>query len=64
MVDAGQRSSLEEVAAHPWLLEGNEEDPVVLPTISTLEEIPYNTRELILHRMEQGGYGKREELLK
>lgn len=64
VVDAQQRSSLETVVDHPWLREGQWEDTVPLPSITKIEEIPPEDTEYILHRMELGGYGTQEHILR
>ena len=69
VVDSQKRASLEEVASHHWLTEGGskdeeEEEDVPVPTISNVDEIPKLDLEVILHRMEQGGYGSKEAVLK
>ena len=64
VVDPVHRSSLEQVAKHPWLMEGHEMDPIPLPAISDVGEIPPDDFEVILHRMEMGGYGTKEDILK
>ena len=64
VVDAQQRSSLETVVDHPWLREGQWEDTVPLPSITKIEEIPPEDTEYILHRMELGGYGTQENILR
>ena len=63
-VDPLQRAALEEMARHPWLVVGAGEDPASLSVYSTLEEIPLEDVETVLHRMVSGGYGSREELLR
>ncbi len=69
LVDSQRRASLEAVANHVWLREGGEEeevegDHIPLPTISTVDEILKPELEVILRRMEQGGYGSMEAILK
>lgn len=69
LVDSQKRASLEEVASHHWLTEGGkeekeEEEDVPVPAISNVDEIPKPDLEVILHRMEQGGYGSKEAILK
>ena len=49
---------------HRWLAEGQEEDPVPMPAISDTREILEEDMEIILHRMEFGGYGFREDILR
>ena len=49
---------------HPWLREGQWEDTVPLPSITKIEEIPPEDTEYILHRMELGGYGTQENILR
>ena len=64
LVDSSRRASLDEVVAHPWLEGVEDEDDAPLPTISNVEEIPPSEVELIVCRMEQGGYGTSESILK
>ena len=52
------------MAHHPWLLVGAAEDPASLSVYSTLEEIPLEDVETVLHRMVLGGYGSKEDLLR
>ena len=44
--------------------EGQWEDTVPLPSITKIEEIPPEDTEYILHRMELGGYGTQENILR
>lgn len=62
LVDSQRRASLEEVAAHQWLQEGGQDD-VIVP-LPDLDDIPKQDLEVILHRMEQGGYGTMDSILK
>lgn len=64
VVDAQRRSSLEAVIRHPWLTEGQWEETVPLPSITNIEEIPPEDTEYIMRRMEMGGYGTQEGILK
>ena len=64
VVEPQRRSSLDNVANHSWLLENGGEEAVPLPTISSLGEIPTDELELHLYRMEQGGYGTCDEIMK
>lgn len=66
LVDSQRRASLEEVASHQWLQEGGEEAEMeaTLPVISNVDEIPKQDLEVILRRMEQGGYGSVEAILR
>lgn len=67
VVDSQRRASLEAVAAHPWLKEGGEqevEQVVPFPAISNVDEIPKPDLEVILRRMEQGGYGSMDAIMK
>lgn len=67
LVDSQQRASLEEVANHPWLQEGEsvESNPSFPGTaISNMDELPKSELDVILHRMEQGGYGSMDSILK
>lgn len=64
VVDPQRRSSLDNVASHPWLLENGDEEAVPLPTISNIGEIPTDELELHLYRMEQGGYGSYDDIIK
>lgn len=65
-MDSQRRASLDDVANHQWLKEGEgeEESTVPLPTISNVDEIPKQELEVILRRMEQGGYGTVESILR
>jgi hypothetical protein len=64
LVDSQRRASLEDVANHPWLKEWEGEEAVPLPAISSIDEIPESELEVILCRMEQGGYGSIEAIMK
>ena len=66
LVDSQRRASLEEVADHQWLQEGGEEEELeaTLPVISNVDEIPKQDLEVILRRMEQGGYGTVDAILR
>ena len=67
MVDSQRRASLEEVAGHEWLAQDVMEGPgpeTGLPVISNVDEIPQQELEVILRRMEQGGYGSLEAILR
>ena len=64
VVDSQKRASLEEVAGHQWLGEGLDEDVGSLPAFSNVDEIPKLDLEVILHRMEQGGYGSVDSIMK
>ena len=65
VVDSQKRASLDEVANHSWLKEAEEEEETVpLPAISNVEEIAEQELEIILRRMEQGGYGTMEAILR
>lgn len=66
VVDSQRRASLDEVAAHQWLQEGGalEEVAAFPAVVSNVDEIPMADLEVILHRMEQGGYGSMEAILK
>lgn len=67
IVDAQRRASLEEVAHHDWLQEGAVDDPLQqqeLPSIVNTTELPESEVELILLRMEEGGYGSTVDILK
>ena len=64
MVDSQRRASLEEVSGHLWLQEDAEDEIVPLPAISNVDEIPQAELEVILYRMEQGGYGTMDSILK
>ncbi len=68
VVDAQCRVSLDEVATNQWLQEGKEDDlpslSFALPTISNIDELPQDDIDLILHRMEMGGYGTQEDVLR
>ena len=66
IVDPANRASLEQVAAHSWL---KSDIPVVntpysLPPFSSLEEIPEDILQLVLSRLEMGGYGSKSTILK
>ena len=65
VVDPVKRSSLEQVAAHMWL---DSDVPVVsipqsIPPFSTLEDIPDDIVEVVLARLELGGYGSHSTIL-
>ena len=69
IVDAQRRASLEEVAHHEWLLQGAADDPIhsvqqQLPSIINTTELPESEVELLLLRMEEGGYGSTVDILK
>ena len=64
VVDPQRRASLEQVAGHPWLQVGHEEDPDPIPTVADVKELPDDEVELILGRMVQGGYGTEEEIIR
>ena len=64
MVDSQRRASLEEVASHQWLQEGEGEEDVPLTAISNVDEIPQPDLDVILRRMEQGGYGSMEAIMR
>lgn len=66
VVDSQRRASLEEVAGHEWLSQEKEGSgsETVLPVISNVDEIPQQELEVILRRMEQGGYGSLEAILR
>lgn len=66
MVDSQRRASLEEVASHQWLQEGEQDEEAVvpLPAVSSVDEIPKQELEVILRRMEQGGYGTVDSILR
>lgn len=66
VVDAQRRASLEEVAHHEWVIQGAAEDPLQqqLPSIVNTAELPKSEVELILLRMEEGGYGSTVDVLK
>lgn len=64
VVDSQRRASLEEVAGHQWLGEGPDEEMGPLPAFSNVEEIPKLDLEVILRRMELGGYGSVEAIMK
>ncbi len=63
-VDSQQRASLDEVASHEWLGGVATEETVLLPSVSSIDEIPSTEMETILTRMEQGGYGSIETIMK
>ena len=63
VVDPQRRASLEQVAGHPWLQVGHEEDPDPVPAVADVKELPDDEVELILSRMVQGGYGTEEEII-
>ena len=65
VVDASKRASLEEVSHHEWLqqcLPDNLPEPD-LPDMS-FPELPESEIELILLRMEEGGYGRPPDVLR
>ena len=64
LVDSHRRASLDQVAGHMWLKGEEEEEHVPLPAISDVNEIPQEELEVILSRMNQGGYGSMENILK
>ena len=67
VVDSQRRASLDEVSDHQWLQEGPgaQEDVSPFPAvISNVDEIPKADLEVILRRMEQGGYGTMDAILK
>lgn len=65
VVDSQRRASLDEVAAHPWLQEGGALEEVdESPAVGNVDEIPMADLDIILRRMEQGGYGSMEAILK
>ena len=64
VVDPQRRASLEQVAGHPWLQTGVEEDPAPVPAIADIKELPDDEVELILGRMAQGGYGSAEDIVR
>ena len=66
VVDSQRRASLDEVAGHSWLQEGATQEEVSLSpaVISNVDEIPKSDLEVILRRMELGGYGAMEAILK
>ena len=69
VVDPNRRASLDKVAVHLWFNEGKEDEVdsqlnyPTLPTISSIEEMPVEDVEIILNRMDQGGYGSQEDIL-
>lgn len=66
VVDSQRRASLDEVAAHQWLQEGGmlEEVAPFPAAVGNVDEIPTSELEVIMRRMEQGGYGTMEAILK
>ena len=66
VVDPANRASLEQVAAHPWLKSDIPlvHTPYFLPPFSSLEEIPDDILQLVLTRLELGGYGSKASILK
>ncbi len=67
VVDPQSRASLDQVAGNPWLQEGKEDELFPLSsddtTVSNINELPPDETDLILHRMEMGGYGTCEDIL-
>lgn len=67
VVDPQKRASLQEVELHPWLAEGGGSgvDPPTPPVaLSSMDELPPEEVDSILRRMESGGYGTKDEILK
>lgn len=65
VVDPVKRASLDQVAAHPWL---KSEIPIVcmhqpIPPFSSIDDIPDDMVDMILTRLEMGGYGTRSAIL-
>lgn len=66
VVDPVKRASLEQVAAHTWL---KNEIPIVcapqsIPPFSSIDDIPDDMVDMILVRLELGGYGSRNAILR
>ncbi len=65
VVDASKRVSLDEVARHEWVRQGNYDDfPLPdqdLPDAGA-PDLPESDVELILLRMQEGGYGTAAEI--
>jgi len=65
VVDASQRASLEDVARHEWLQQGQTEEPAEdSNNLGTPLELPEEEMQMILLRMEEGGYGSTADILK
>ena len=66
VVDPDNRASLEQVAAHFWLKSDIPvlNTPCSLPPFSALEDIPGEIMEVVLARLEMGGYGSHSAILK
>ena len=63
-VDSQKRASLQQVSSHEWLKGGVAEEVVPLPSISNVDEVPPSELNVILGRMDQGGYGSMDSILR
>ena len=66
VVDPASRSSLDEVASNPWLKDDTSllSSQQSIPPFSAIEDIPEDIVEIVLSRLELGGYGGHSLILR
>lgn len=62
-VDVSARATMDQILRHPWMLSHNKPAPS-MPLMSKLAEIPHEDRDTVLHRMEQGNFGHRDNIIR
>jgi len=62
-VDVSARATMDQILRHPWMTSHNRPAPPI-PLMSKLAEIPHEDRDTVLHRMEQGNFGSRDNIIR